>query len=244
MEINGLKTYYTEKGEGEVVVLLHGWGGSSASMLGLMNKLQDNYRVIALDLWGFGKSDVPGKDTTIYDYAVWVAEFMEMLDIYKAHIVGHSFGGRIGIILGSMFPEKVHTLTLIDSAGLRTKKSKKQKKEEEEYKRLKQEVESGEQDPMVLKKYGSSDYKNLSGNMRDVFVRVVNTDLGKDAMNISVPTNIIWGKKDMDTPPSMARKLKRYIARSKLNWLKGGHYAYLMEQDKVVEMCYKFWGIM
>ena len=128
MEINGLKTYYTEKGEGEAVVLLHGWGGSSASMLGLMNKLQDNYRVITLDLWGFGKSSVPNKDTTIYDYAVWVAEFMDMLDITRAHIVGHSFGGRIGIILGSMFPEKVDTLTLIDSAGIRTKKSKKQKK--------------------------------------------------------------------------------------------------------------------
>jgi pimeloyl-ACP methyl ester carboxylesterase len=244
LEINGLNTYYTDKGEGETVVLLHGWGGSSVSMLGLMNEFQNNYRVLTLDLWGFGKSATPSKETTIFDYAVWVGEFLNMLNIEKAHIVGHSFGGRIGIILGSIFPEKVQTLTLIDSAGLRMKKTRKQKKQEEEYKKLKLEVESGEQDPMVLKKYGSSDYKNLSGEMRDVFVRVVNTDLSKDAMNVSVPTNIIWGKKDEDTPPIMAKKLKRYIRGSKINWLNGGHYAYLMEQNKVVEMCYRFWGIM
>ena len=148
-----MDTFFVEKGEGETVLLLHGWGGSNVSMLGLMNKMQDNYRVIALDLWGFGKSQTPNKETTIYDYAVWVVEFLDMLDITKAHIVGHSFGGRIGVILGSMFPEKVKTLTLIDSAGLATKKSKKQKKQEEEYKKLKIEVENGEQDPMVLKKY-------------------------------------------------------------------------------------------
>ena len=244
MEINGLKTHYVEKGEGEVVLLLHGWGGSNVSMLGLMNELQANFRVISLDFWGFGQSDTPPKETTVYDYAVWVKEFLDMLDISKVHIVGHSFGGRIGIILASMFAECVNTLTLISSAGLLKKKTSKQKKLEAEYKALKIEVEKGEKDPMILKKYGSSDYQKLNADMRGVFVNVVNKDLSKDAMNIAVPTNIIWGKKDEETPPSMARKLKKYIKGSKLYWLNGGHYAYLFEQNKVVELCYKFWGIM
>lgn len=244
LDIGGMETHYIDKGEGDVVLLLHGWGGSSVSMLGLANVLAENFRVIAIDFWGFGKSNNPSKDATVYDYAVWVKQFLDTLEIKKAHIVGHSFGGRIGIILGSMFADVVDTLTLIDSAGLRSKKTRKQKKLEKEYQMIKAEVAKGECDPMILKKYGSSDYRALSEDMRGVLVNVVNKDLAPDAMNINVPTNIIWGKKDEDTPPSMARKLHKYIKNSKLWWLNGGHYAYLFEQDRVVEICYKFWGII
>ena len=67
----------------------------------------------------------------------------------------------------------------------------------------------------------------MSKDKRGVFVRVVNTHLDKLMRYIKCPTLIIWGKDDKDTPPYMAKRLKRGIPNSELVFLDGGHYSYI-----------------
>ncbi len=241
-KIRDLETFVRDSGEGsECVLLMHGWGGSSNSLLGLAHDLECHYRVINIDLWGFGQSQTPPPFTNIFDYADMVMELLDALGIDSIHVIGHSFGGRIAMILANKNRGRIKSLVLIDSAGLKPKLSRKRERQIAEYKKMKEKVAKGELEEFMLKKYGSSDYQALDDGMRKIFVSVVNQDLTSEAKDIKIPTLILWGKQDKDTPPYMARRLHKFIHGSSLQWLDGGHFAYLFQQDKVLSSIYQFW---
>src|SRR5579875_2224635 len=101
-------------GHGPDVLLLHGLGGTRASLFATAAALSQRYRVHAVDLPGFGSSCKPA----IAPYnARWYAEtmlaFMDAQDISQAHLVGNSMGGRISIEMGLMEPERVRSLGLL-----------------------------------------------------------------------------------------------------------------------------------
>jgi pimeloyl-ACP methyl ester carboxylesterase len=104
-------------GSGPDVLLIHGLGGTRASMFDLASTLSHHYRVHAIDLPGFGSSTKP----RLGGYnASWFAEHMlgllDELEISSAHIVGNSMGGRIGIEVGLTAPERVRSLGLLTPA--------------------------------------------------------------------------------------------------------------------------------
>ena len=101
-------------GEGPDVLLLHGLGGTRASLFETAAALSSRYRVHAPDLPGFGSSSKPA--TGGYN-ARWFAELMiglmDQLEIDRAHLVGNSMGGRVAIEMGLMAPERVTALGLL-----------------------------------------------------------------------------------------------------------------------------------
>jgi pimeloyl-ACP methyl ester carboxylesterase len=104
-------------GTGEPVVCVHGLGGTKASFLPTVAALADSYRVIALDLPGFGESDKP--IAAAYDapyFAGAVTALMDELGLESAHIVGNSLGGRVGIELGLLHSDRVRRLVLLSPA--------------------------------------------------------------------------------------------------------------------------------
>lgn len=241
MLINNLETNLLDYGEGDqVVLLLHGWGGTSASMLGLGNDLSLKYRVVIPDLWGFGLSQKPPQNFGVYEYADAVAQMLRAMHINKAVIIGHSFGGRLGIILASEYPELVSKLILIDSAGIKPRFGLSKYLKIKKFKRLKKQVDNGLKPPSVLFKFGSSDYLLLDDDMKRVFVKVVNQHLNGLLDKIFKPTLILWGKTDKQTPLYMAKVLHKKVKSSKLLLLKGGHFAYLTQQAKALEYIFEF----
>ena len=77
-------------------------------------------------------------------------------------------------------------------------------------------------------KSGSTDYNNASENMKKTFINVVNEDLKCHLPNIKVPTLLIWGEKDMDTPLRDAKIIEKLVPDAGLVVFKGaGHYSYL-----------------
>ena len=101
-------------GHGDPVLLIHGLGGTRASMFDAAAALSQRYRVHAIDLPGFGSSSKP----TIGTYnASWFAEIllglMDELEIPRAHVVGNSMGGRIAIEMGLTAPERISGLGLL-----------------------------------------------------------------------------------------------------------------------------------
>jgi pimeloyl-ACP methyl ester carboxylesterase len=104
-------------GRGEPVICVHGLGGTKASFLPTVAALADSYRVIAMDLPGFGESDKP--IAAAYDapyFARAVTGLMDELEIESAHVVGNSLGGRVAIELGLLHPERLRRLVLLSPA--------------------------------------------------------------------------------------------------------------------------------
>ena len=117
LEIRGTKTrYWSEGGEGEPLVLIHGYMGSVEEWAWNIPALKKKYRVLALDLPGFGLADKPDVEYDYEYFAAFVSDFMENLGIRQAHIMGHSMGGAIAINLALLHPEKVRSLILVAPA--------------------------------------------------------------------------------------------------------------------------------
>ena len=118
---NGVRIRYIEQGAGEPIVLIHGFFGKAeaAGVASLFRELVKNYRVIALDCRGHGKSDKP-HDVKQYgrEMALDIVRLLDHLKIQKAHIVGYSMGALITAKLLTMNPERFLTATLGGTGAL------------------------------------------------------------------------------------------------------------------------------
>ncbi|MBU0567577.1 alpha/beta hydrolase [bacterium] len=238
IKIDEVKVYYEVKGQGKSVILLHGWGGQAASFLPVLDFLSQTFAVYALDLPGFGRSSIPPTAWGSNDYALFIYKFLSKLEIAKADLIGHSFGGRIALSLAANFPEKVGKLILVDSAGIRPKRTAKY------YLRVLM-AKTGKRlvslplfgkglKNAIYNRIGSKDYRE-AGNMRTTLIKVVNEDLRHLLVKIKAPTLLIWGENDMETPISHARIMERQIEDAGLVILKGaGHFSYL---DNLAQFC-------
>ena len=97
---NLLISYSEQKGEsGRALLFLHGWRSNKEVWDGVASQMSKvKCQMFAIDLPGFGGSQVPPKPMTVGDYANVVAEFIKKLELKNVIMVGHSFGGRVGII--------------------------------------------------------------------------------------------------------------------------------------------------
>ncbi|MCH5155689.1 MAG: alpha/beta hydrolase [Clostridiales bacterium] len=219
---------YRAKGKAKTVVLfLHGWGGGLYSFSAAYKSVVD----LNVSCVNFAFPKTVPNSWGVYEYAACVRDFMLEQGIDKPIIVGHSFGGRIAIILAAQgLAQKV---MLVDSAGLKPKFSLKRKIRIARYHHR---VKCGKS----LDGFGSTDYNNVDKDMRGVFVRIVNTHLDRLLPYIKCETLIFWGKHDRDTPPYMAKRLRRGIQNSELIMTDGGHYSYLDNHYRFVSLLKNF----
>lgn len=224
----GTKVHYrfSKKQGREVLVLLHGWGGSVNSFAPL-EELKKDFRVLEVDFPPFGKSG-EGQNWSVFSYANMLISLCDKLKIEKCHIFGHSFGGRIAILVGAIKKDMVDKIVLVGCAGMKPKRSLKYFLKVASFKikkRLGKDVS----------KCGSSDYLSLSPNMKKVFSRIVNTHLEEYAKMLPQKVLIVSGDKDKETPLYMARRLKKLIKNSTLVVMKDcSHFCYL---EKPYEFC-------
>ncbi len=217
---------FSKKQEGDVLVLLHGWGCNINAFKSL-DMLRKKFRVLELSFPPFGKSEEP-ENWNIFSYANMVISLCEHLNIKKAHFLGHSFGGRVAILVSVIQRDLVEKLILVDSAGMKPRRKISYYIKTAKYK-IKKRL------GLKTKNFGSSDFKVLSPNMKKVFSSIVTTHLEEYAAIIKQNTLIVFGEKDKDTPIYMARRLNKLIENSKLVIFKDcGHFCYL---EKPYEFC-------
>lgn len=183
-----------------------------------------------VDFPGFGESPEPNKDYYLSDYVQELKKLLDEFDIESLTLIGHSFGGRVAIKYAFLFQNNYgqFKLCLVDSAGIKPKRSLAYYIKIFRFKRLKKKSEKNKKYLLRLEKYGSSDYKKLSETMKKTFVHIVNEDLSLLATKITAKTMIIWGEKDKETKLYMANKLNRFIKSSTLHIFKNaGHFSFL-----------------
>lgn len=110
---------YRQSGDtGPVVLLVHGNMSSSVHWQVLMEKLEDDYQVYAMDLVGFGDSTYNRSLDSLHDFSKDVTNFIEKLNLTDVHLVGWSTGGGIVLETAADIPEKIKQVFLLDSVGL------------------------------------------------------------------------------------------------------------------------------
>ena len=120
-DIGGRKVSYVGTGQdGEVVLLVHGYGGDRNSWLFLQEPLAARHRVYALDLPGHGTSSKDVGDGSVETLADAVLGVLDAIGAERAHLVGHSLGGAVALAVAARDPRRVSSLTLIAPSGFGT----------------------------------------------------------------------------------------------------------------------------
>ena len=113
--IGDIDIYYEVSGEGEAVLLLHGLGSSSKDWEYQVDALSQHYRVIVVDIRGHGQTSKAKGRYSIELFAHDIADLMERLQIDLFHIVGLSMGGMLAFQLALDIPERVKSITVVNS---------------------------------------------------------------------------------------------------------------------------------
>lgn len=235
------RPHVEEAGRGPAVLLLHGWGGSSELWRAVAGHLAGRrFSALAPDLPGFGGTAQPPAAWGVEDYARWTLALLDSRGLDRVHVVGHSFGGRVGIKMASLWPERVDRLVLTSSAGIRPARPPAYLARIVLFKAARR-LAGTALVPAPARRWaaarvagsGSEDYRNATGTLRPSFVRVVNEDLRPDLRRIASPTLLVWGDRDDSTPLRDAQEMERLVADAGLVVFAGaGHYAYLEQSAR------------
>lgn len=186
IELNGVNYSYIEEGEGQTVLLLHGFTGTKETWFGLINKLKQNFHVIAIDLLGHGETDSPENherymmETAAKD----LDDFLMYKQIDRIHLLGYSMGGRLALYFALYYQHKIRSLILEScTAGLVSDEEKISRIKQDHHlasmlldKGVKAFVEYWEEIPLFLSQ------KNLPENIQE---KIRKGRLGQSAIGLS-----------------------------------------------------------
>lgn len=116
--LHGEELSYIDSGDGPVVLFIHGMLGSQHHWSHLVDRIDDNQRVVIPDLFGHGDSAKPMGDYSLSSHAATLRDLLDQLEIETVTLVGHSLGGGIAMQFFYLFPERVERLVLVASGGL------------------------------------------------------------------------------------------------------------------------------
>lgn len=237
--VDGLHVTGSDEGKGPVALLLHGWNGDYKTVMSLKEVLP-RHRIIAPDLPGFGGSQPPKEAWGVDGYAKMVLGLLDKLSVDKVDIlVGHSFGGRICIELvgsGQLDPRR---LILLGSHGL-----------PEERKISSQVIGLASNLSKILppqlrsavgKRWRSEDYRQATGIMAPIFLKVIAQDATEAASAIKAKTLLVYGDDDDTTPPAMGYRFHDLIKGSQMEVVKDAkHYVHLDQPERVNQLIEEF----
>ncbi len=239
--------YYEKYGQGKKnIVILPGWGDIRKSWNYIINFLKDYFTVYIVDYPGFGNSNFPECDLTIYDYSDIIYHFIQDLDIKDPILIGHSFGGRIIITLTGYYHYPFHDIVLMNSAGIKPRKTLRSILKNKTYKILKKGCSllpkkwRKKYSDKIFSWFASTDYRNLNDKMRPTFRNVIQEDLRYYLGKIKANTLLLWGNLDTSTPIGDATIMHQKIPGSELIILdKVGHFPYLERPNLVCSILYE-----
>lgn len=234
----GSEIHYTEEGSGPTLLLIHGFGGHHRNFNKITAAMKDKYRVIRVDLPGFGMSDCQAVDMKRPQYAAMYKDFMKFfvdtaMGIDSMYVVGNSMGGMVAWNMAAQAPEKVRKLVLLNSAGYDLEKTANGIMIIK-YKAFRKMFDKGM--PLSISEsnadrvYANPDLinhnevvinnaiGNREGNLAHMLNMAGDRDFPDTALikQVKCPTLIIWGQQDKIINVEHAQRFKRDIPDSKL----------------------------
>lgn len=245
--VDGLMTNYEKFGQGKkTLVFLHGWADNSKTFAKIIEKLQRDYTILALDLPGFGGSQRPAEAWNTDDFSRFVTAWLDKIGINNVYaFIAHSFGAATvinGLADGELESDK---LVLIAAAGIRNKNNPKKLV----LKTFAKTAKAGLyltprrfRQKLRARVYGKlgSDMLTLA-EMEPSFRKIIGEDMQAQAAKLSLPTLLIFGADDDQTPPGDGQTFNRLIRDSQLEIINGaGHFVHQEQSEKVAELIEDF----
>ncbi len=209
-QIMDIRHFCMEKGTGEALILLHGNGEDSGHFKYQMEEFSSDYRVIALDTRGHGRTPRGDAPFTIRQFAEDLAAFMDRLDINSAHILGFSDGANIAMCFAAKYPHRVKKL-ILNGGNLNTKG-----------------VKASTQIPIELgyriAKLFSSKSAQAKKNTEILSLMINQPNISvQELRQITAETLVIAGTKDM-IKEKHTRFIANHIKNSRLCFIDGDHF--------------------
>ncbi|MDD3003146.1 MAG: alpha/beta hydrolase [Candidatus Shapirobacteria bacterium] len=227
------------------LVFLHGWGGCWQSWFPILENLKKNYSVYAPDLPGFGQNPIH-KPYNLNNYVDFVCKYLKDNNIKDPILIGHSFGGAIISKIAAEKTISIKKIILVDAAPIRLPQTPKQKiittisKPAKSilslpfFNKFYHPIKKILYRSLKLQDSGYADLENPV--LKKTFTTVIRQDLSPILPKINIPTLIIWGENDTDTPLSAGKKIHSLIPNSHLIiYPKSSHFAYLENKDQFIK---------
>lgn len=245
---SGLRYVYLEGGQGEPLILLHGFGADKENFTRAARSLTPRYRVIIPDHIGFGESSHPqDADYSAGVQAARIRTLAKALGITKLHLGGSSMGGQIAMMYAALFTDEVKSLWLLDPGPIRSAPPSEFKKiinrtgenpllarNEDEFARTFAFVMS---DPPfiprpILNVMARERIKNYDLEQR-IFHEGFNDPVEKYVNGLQTPALIVWGDKDRIFEPVTAEILHKLMPNSEVRIMKGLGHLPMVEQPRL-----------
>jgi pimeloyl-ACP methyl ester carboxylesterase len=240
--VDGLLTNYELSGQGKLVLLLHGWGDSSTGLRDLAAELAKQCQVLAVDLPGFGKTQMPETAWDLDNYAKFLNSLLVKLKLDQPYaVIGHSNGGALAVRAISLGEIKPTKLILMAASGVRTNNKLKRLI-------LKFIAKTGNIATIWLpERYRRNLRKSLYGaagsdmlvapHLQDTFKKTVRQDVQGDAAALDLPTLLIYAANDDAIPVADGKQYHSLIGGSQLEIVAdAGHFVHLDQPQKVFKL--------
>jgi pimeloyl-ACP methyl ester carboxylesterase len=269
VQVAGARVVYLEGGQGDVILLLHGFGGNKDHWTRVAKFLTPSYRVIAPDLPGFGDSDLlEGADYSIPAQAERVRAFAEALELGPVHLGGSSMGGNIAGFYAARYPDRVRSLWLLAPLGIEGAQTS-------EVEAL---INAGEESPLIIERARQFDrllefvfedrpwipdpvrehlaveaaaryhhYHWIHDQIRrqDAGTSGPATPLQPELAGREIPTLVVWGQEDRVLDVSGAALLASVMPAARLQILPGvGHLPMIERPEETAELYLQFLGTL
>lgn len=232
--IGGTSIIYSEGGQGEPLLLLHGLGASRATFDATSATLIRHYRILIPDLPGFGESGLaPDGDYGIDAQVEWVERFVQAIGLTSFHLGGNSMGGWIAAAYAARYPQRVKSLWLLAAAGtgeMLDTEAVKARQERGDYLLLARSIAEFDAVmerifyrappmPYALRWAGS----RLSASKFDLHSKIFDQllDRGEEYRlepllpRVSAPTLLVWGEHDEVVPLPVMRRFEELLPNAK-----------------------------
>lgn len=224
-----------QRGQGENLLFLHGYLSCKESFYYQINYFSKYFKVTAFDFWGFGKSPPLQEAWSVDDYAEHTIKLLNELNIDTAHILAHSFGGRVGLKLLSEHGERFKKSVFTGSAGVVFKRGLIYRTKVATYRFVKKIAPE-----YAEKHFGSKEYRTLSPIMKESYKKIVNEDLTWCLHKIAVPVLFIYGKNDTATPVKVGKLLSSGVQNGELIVIEGSHFCFCENYGLFNKICAEY----
>lgn len=257
LSVHNLNIHYYQGGpsSGETLVLLHGFAADKDNWLRFSRHLTQDYRVIALDLPGFGDSDLPPGSYDVGTQAERLADILDAMGIQQAHVLGNSMGGQIAALFAARYPDRVRSLALFANAGIDSP-------HKSELHRL---LMSGAPNPLVVKQpqdfdkllnfifveppYLPESLKRYLGERSMakaahydlVFKQLVErpVPLAPELAKIQAPTLLLWGRQDRVLDVSSIEVMQLLLSKPSVVIMDNVGHAPMLERPEESALLYR-----
>ena len=230
----GAEIHYTDEGSGVPVVMIHGLGGSFLNWNKLRDRMKDDYRVIRIDLPGFGLSDLPqpegDKTNYIQQYRDFMSFMLDTLHVDSVYLVGNSMGGMMSWGTAADHPDKVKKMVLISAAGY-------------DLENVSNTAARMLKVPFIEYLKNNNMMWNREGNIHAAIALASSGRFPDSSMiaTVKCPTLILWGKQDKIVPLDHAYRFKRDIKNSEMVLFDNcGHCAMIEMADETAAAIKQF----